>query len=69
MHKFEKEANQKNVILNVVDRLEFCDFALPAKIRRGDLLVTFSTNGKSPALSRYLRCKWNENLTKHMQIG
>ena len=52
-----KEANQKKVILNVVDRLEFCDFALPAKIRRGDLLVTFSTNGKSPALSRYLRCK------------
>ena len=48
---------QKKVILNVVDRLEFCDFALPAKIRRGDLLVTFSTNGKSPALSRYLRCK------------
>ena len=45
------------MILNVVDRLEFCDFALPAKIRRGDLLVTFSTNGKSPALSRYLRCK------------
>ena len=27
-----KEANQKKVILNVVDRLEFCDFALPAKI-------------------------------------
>lgn len=53
----QREANQKKVILNVVDRLEFCDFALPAKIRRGDLLVTFSTNGKSPALSRYLRCK------------
>lgn len=53
----QREAKQKKVILNVVDRLEFCDFALPAKIRRGDLLVTFSTNGKSPALSRYLRCK------------
>ena len=52
-----KEKKKKKVILNVVDRLEFCDFALPAKIRRGDLLVTFSTNGKSPALSRYLRCK------------
>lgn len=53
----QREAKQKKVILNVVDRLEFCDFALPAKIRRGDLLVTFSTNGKSPALAKYLRCK------------
>lgn len=53
----QAEAKERNILLNVVDRLEFCDFALPAKIRRGDLLVTFSTNGKSPALSRYLRCK------------
>lgn len=53
----QKEANANKVILNVVDRLEYCDFALPAKIRRGDLLVTFSTNGKSPALAKYLRCK------------
>ena len=52
-----KEAHDARVIINVVDRLPYCDFALPAKIRRGNLLVTFSTNGKSPALSRYLRAK------------
>lgn len=54
------EANKRRILLNVVDRLDYCDFALPAKIRRGDLLVTFSTNGKSPALSRYLRCKMEQ---------
>ncbi len=51
------DAHEKRILINVVDRFELCDFALPAKIRRGNLLVTFSTNGKSPALSRYLRCK------------
>ncbi len=51
------DAHELRIIINVVDRFELCDFALPAKIRRGNLLVTFSTNGKSPALSRYLRTK------------
>lgn len=64
----QKEANQKRVILNVVDRLEFCDFALPAKIRRGDLLVTFSTNGKSPALAKYLRCKMEKEFDETYEI-
>ena len=50
------DAHKARILINVVDKLPLCDFALPAKIRRGDLLVTFSTNGKSPALSRYLRC-------------
>lgn len=49
------DAHELRILINVVDRFELCDFALPAKIRRGNLLVTFSTNGKSPALSRYLR--------------
>ena len=49
------DAHDLRILINVVDRFELCDFALPAKIRRGNLLVTFSTNGKSPALSRYLR--------------
>ena len=51
------DAHKARILINVVDKLPLCDFALPAKIRRGDLLVTFSTNGKSPALSRYLRCR------------
>ena len=58
--KVQLEANKRRILLNVVDRLDYCDFALPAKIRRGNLLVTFSTNGKSPALSRYLRCKMEQ---------
>lgn len=55
-----EDAHKARILINVVDKLPLCDFALPAKIRRGDLLVTFSTNGKSPALSRYLRCQMEQ---------
>lgn len=49
------EANREKILINVVDRLRLCDFAMPAVIRRGDLLITSSTNGKSPAMAREIR--------------
>ena len=51
------DAHKARILINAVDKLPRCDFALPAKIRRGQLLITFSTKGISPAFSRYLRCK------------
>ena len=50
-----KEARAAGVLVNVEDRPELCDFHLPAQVRRGDLLLTVSTGGKSPGLSRALR--------------
>ena len=32
-----------------------CNFILPASVRRGDLTISISTAGKSPALARKLR--------------
>ncbi len=43
------------VLVNVEDQTEFCDFHVPASVRRGDLLFTVSTGGHSPGLSRLLR--------------
>jgi len=34
-----------------------CAFTLPAVVRRGDLMVTVSTGGNSPALSSWMRQK------------
>ena len=42
-------------LVNTEDRLALCDFHMPAQVRRGDLLFTISTGGRSPALSRLLR--------------
>jgi precorrin-2 dehydrogenase/sirohydrochlorin ferrochelatase len=48
-------ARDRGVLVNVMDDVEHCDFAAPALVRRGDLLIAISTGGRSPALARRLR--------------
>ncbi|QXM05658.1 precorrin-2 dehydrogenase/sirohydrochlorin ferrochelatase family protein [Crassaminicella indica] len=50
-----EEARNEGILVNVIDKAEFCDFTVPSVIRRGDLHVTVSTNGKSPMLSKKIR--------------
>ena len=50
-----KEAKAKHILVNVVDQSVPSDFIVPAQVSRGDLLITVSTGGKSPALARQLR--------------
>ena len=45
----------RGIPVNAADDREECDFFLPGIIKRGDLVVSVSTSGKSPAYSRYLR--------------
>ena len=51
------EARELGVLVNVVDVPELCDFILPAYVRRGDITITVSTAGKSPALARKIRTR------------
>src|SRR5690606_4045237 len=48
-------ARAARVLVNVEDRTEWCDFLVPALVRRGDLVLTVSTGGHSPGLARRLR--------------
>jgi precorrin-2 dehydrogenase/sirohydrochlorin ferrochelatase len=50
-----REAQRRGVLCNVVDVPEYCDFYYPAVVRRGDLQIAVSTNGRSPSLSQKLR--------------
>ncbi len=50
-----EEAVTRNLLLNVADVPQRCNFILPATVRRGDLTISVSTSGKSPALARKLR--------------
>jgi precorrin-2 dehydrogenase/sirohydrochlorin ferrochelatase len=50
-----REARQQNILCNVVDDPEYCDFYYPAVVRRGDLQLAISTNGRSPALAQRIR--------------
>lgn len=53
--KFTEAARAARVLVNVEDQPELCDFHVPAQLRRGDLLLTISTSGRSPGLARILR--------------
>lgn len=50
-----REARRKRILCNAVDDPPCCDFYYPAVVRRGDLQIAISTNGKSPALAQRLR--------------
>lgn len=43
------------VFVNSADDWANCSFTLPAVARSGDLQIAISTNGRSPALARWLR--------------
>ncbi|WP_024789261.1 uroporphyrinogen-III C-methyltransferase [Lebetimonas sp. JH292] len=45
----------KNFLLNVVDKPEFCDFYFGSIAKKGDLEVCVSSNGKSPRLTQVIR--------------
>ncbi|RPJ55780.1 MAG: siroheme synthase, partial [Acidobacteria bacterium] len=49
------EAIAEGVWLNVVDQPDLCDFITPAIVRRGDLTIAISTNGRAPALAKQIR--------------
>ena len=53
------QARAAGVFVNVEDRPELCDFYVPAVVRRGDLLISVSTSGKSPGLAKLVR-QWIE---------
>ncbi|MFH1155046.1 MAG: bifunctional precorrin-2 dehydrogenase/sirohydrochlorin ferrochelatase [Pseudomonadota bacterium] len=49
------DAAKQNVLCNLVDLPEKSSFILPAVVSRGDLTLTVSTSGTSPAFAKQLR--------------
>lgn len=50
-----RQARTAGVLVNVEDEPAACDFHNVAQVRRGDLLLTVSTGGKSPGLAARVR--------------
>ncbi|MBP2628782.1 MAG: siroheme synthase [Firmicutes bacterium] len=49
-----EEASKAGALVNVADAPELGNFNVPSQIAHGDLLITISTGGKSPALAKRL---------------
>lgn len=50
-----REARARDVLVNVVDDIPHCDWAAPAVVRRGDLVLAIGTGGVSPSVARLVR--------------
>jgi precorrin-2 dehydrogenase/sirohydrochlorin ferrochelatase len=52
-----KDAKNNNIYINVVDDKNKCNFIFPSIVKRKDLIISISTSGKYPALSKAIRRK------------
>jgi len=63
-----RDAHALNLLVNVADKPELCDFYLGAIVKKGDLKIGISTNGKSPTIAKRLRELFNESLPDELDI-
>src|SRR3984957_15673421 len=50
-----KDAKDKGKLINVADTPELCDFYLGSIVKKGNLKIAISTNGKSPTIAKRLK--------------
>ena len=65
--KVRKLCRKKNILVNVADTPDLCDFYLGSIVKKGDLKIAISTNGKSPTLSKRMRQYLEEAIPDDVQ--
>jgi precorrin-2 dehydrogenase/sirohydrochlorin ferrochelatase len=64
--KIHKDCQELEILCNVVDEPQLCDFFVPAVVRRGDLQIAIGTEGDCPAYAGHIRKKLEKIFTdKH----
>jgi len=53
--KVAEDCSTRNLIVNIADDPEKCNFFVPAVVRRGSFAIAISTGGNSPLLARKIR--------------
>ena len=59
-----KDCQELEVLCNVVDEPELCDFFVPAVVKRGGLQIAVGTEGHCPAYAGHIRKKLEEIFTE-----
>jgi siroheme synthase-like protein len=63
----KKDTKQKRILTNVADKPDLCDFYLGSVVKKGDLKIAISTNGKSPTMAKRIREFLENSLPDSMQ--
>ncbi len=64
--KIVQDAHALDLLVNVADTPDQCDFYLGSVVKKGDLKIAISTNGKSPTIAKRLRETFEEALPSDM---
>jgi precorrin-2 dehydrogenase/sirohydrochlorin ferrochelatase len=57
--KVYQDCKDENILLNVADVPELCDFILPANVKRGNLTISIASQGKAPFYVKEIKNKLN----------
>lgn len=61
-------ARQRHLLINVADKPDLCDFYLGSIVKKGDLKIGISTNGKSPTVAKRLKEIFQNNLPDELDL-
>jgi hypothetical protein len=50
-----QDARAKSILVNAADKPELCDFYLSSVVKKGNLKIAISTNGKSPTIAKRVK--------------
>ena len=60
--QIREEADRRNLLVNFADKPDLCNFYLGSIVKKGDLKIAISTNGKSPTIAKRLKQVLNDSL-------
>lgn len=58
---------ERKILINVADTPDLCDFYLSSVVRKGDLKIAISTNGKSPTIAKRIKEVLNDVFPEEIQ--
>ena len=64
--QIKADAQKRGLLVNVADTPELCDFYLGSIVKKGNLKVAVSTNGKSPTIAKRIKEALNEVLPEEL---
>jgi precorrin-2 dehydrogenase / sirohydrochlorin ferrochelatase len=63
----QQDCKVRRILVNVADTPDLCDFYLSSVVKKGDLKIAISTNGKSPTFAKRFREVLEEILPDSLQ--